>query len=80
MKYNLMYDSVGNPDCFVSESGDWFQNWQTGEISQEPNFELIDNGPLEVADIIIPTIEPEQAFNEGLIGEKEINISGSIGS
>jgi hypothetical protein len=76
MKYNLMYDSVGNPDCFVSESGDWFQSWETGKISQEPNFELIDNGVIDVDNIIIPAIEIKQES----ISEEETNISGSIDS
>ena len=71
-----MYDSVGNPDCFVSESGDWFQSWETGKISQEPNFELIDNGPIDVNNIITPAIEIKQES----ISEEETNISGSIDS
>jgi hypothetical protein len=76
MKYILMYDRVGNPDCFVSESGDWFQNWETGKISQEPNFELIDSGPIDDNNIIISAIEAEQKS----ISEEKTNISGSIDS
>jgi len=71
-----MYDSVGNPDCFVSESGDWFQSWETGKISQEPNFELIDNGPFDFDNIIIPAIETKQES----IAQEETNTSSSIDS